>query len=344
MQAAKHQINADLLYHCIKFFNLIRKPMKRMPFLNLDGHLLRLLLHLTETESITQTAENLGVTQSAVSHMLNRLRAIVGDPVVVKSGRGVVATAHAKRLADKARSLLDELREFSYAGEFDPAELREQITIAANDLQRDLLLPTLLKRLKKEAPGLTLRVIPSDIPTLDMFRTNQCTLAISPRPPDGIEIMQKRLFEDRYLVFYDAHQREAPERLEDYSSAEHVTVSYTSTQHLRIDRYLEAKGITRRFGVEVSGFAGIPAFIHGSNRITTLPSLLRHDLLKELQHCELPIEGPPLPVYMIWHLRYQRDPAHCWLREHLDAVARDMMDEAVEPTHKQKSAAPGDKQ
>lgn len=294
--------------------------MKRMSFLNLDGNLLRLLLHLTETESITQAAENLGVTQSAVSHMLTRLRAIVGDPVVVKSGRGVVATSHAKTLATKARVLLDEMREFSYAGEFVPADQTGYITIAADDLQRDLLLPALLKQLKQEAPALNLRVIPSGIPTLDMFRTNQCTLAISPRPPDGTEIFQKRLFEDHYQVFYDGNHRSAPESLQEYCDAEHVTVGYTSNQHLEVDRYLEERGIERRFGVEVSGFAGIPAFIHGSNRLTTLPSLLRHDLLKDFSVCALPCDSPPLPIYMIWHARYQNDPAHRWLRDHLDAV------------------------
>ncbi|MES2625251.1 MAG: LysR family transcriptional regulator [Pseudomonadota bacterium] len=299
--------------------------MKRISFLNLDGNLLRLLLHLTEEESITQVAENLGVTQSAVSHMLNRLRAIVGDPVVVKSGRGVVATAHAKVLADKARIMLDELREFSYSGEFIPAELTQQITIAANDLQRDLLLPALLKQLKSEAPSISLRVIPSDIPTLDMLRTNQCSLAISPRPPDGIEVMQKRLFKDEYLVFYDGDQRDAPRDMQEYSSAEHVTVSYTSTQHLEIDRFLQESGIERRFAVEVSGFAGIPAFIRGSDRLTTLPSLLGRDLLAGLASCKLPIKSPPLPVYMIWHLRYQNDPSHIWLRAHLEAVSHELV-------------------
>ena len=298
--------------------------MKTSSYLDLDGNLLRLLLHLTEEESITRAAENLGVTQSAVSHMLTRLRAIVGDPVVVKSGRGVVATAHAKAMAARARVLLDDLREFSHAGEFDPGQLQDQITIAANDLQRDLLLPSLLRRLKADAPDVTLRVIPSDIPTLDMFRTNQCWLAVSPLPPDGIEIMQKRLFEDRYMVFYDGDARKAPVILADYCAAEHVTVSYTSTQHLQVDRYLEAKGVKRRFAVEVPGFAGIPAFIHGSNRLTTLPSLLRHDLLRNLHHCELPLDSPGLPVYMIWHTRYQHDPAHLWLREHLDAVTREL--------------------
>lgn len=294
--------------------------MKRISFLNLDGNLLRLFLHLTEEESITQAAENLGVTQSAVSHMLNRLRAIVGDPVVVKSGRGVVATARAKALAVKARSLLDEMREFSWSGEFRPEEQTGQITLAADDLQRDLLLPALLKRLKQEAPALTLRVIPSGIPTLDMFRTNQCTLAISPRPPDGTEIFQKRLFEDHYMVFYDGGQREPPASLADYTDAEHVTVSYTSNQHLEVDRYLEEKGIDRRFGVEVSGFAGIPAFIYGTDRLATLPSLLKYDLLRDLDQCELPMESPVLHIYMIWHARYQNDPAHRWLRDHLEAV------------------------
>ena len=307
----------------MNFFNVYSKPLKRINFLNLDGHLLRLLLHLAEGESITQAAENLGVTQSAVSHMLKRLRAIMGDPVVVKSGRGVVATAHAQALAGKARQLLDELREFSFSGEFVPEEQAGQITIAANDLQRDLLLPTLLRRLKARAPALTLRVIPSDIPTLEMFRGNQCTLAISPRPPDGTEIFQKRLFED--LVFYDGSQRQAPATLAEYSGAEHVTVSYTSTQHLEIDRYLESKGVSRRFGVEVSSFAGIPAFIHGSNRLTTLPSQLRHDLLKDLDHCELPMQSPPLPIYMIWHARYQHDPAHLWLRRHLEEVTHELV-------------------
>jgi DNA-binding transcriptional LysR family regulator len=208
--------------------------------------------------------------------------------------------------------------------DFDPAQQRGQLTIAAEDLQRDLLLPPLLKQLKLEAPELTLRVIPSQIPTLEMFRTNQCLLAISPLPPQGSDILQKRLFTDRYIVFFDANCRAAPTSLEEYCSAEHVTVNYASNQHLEIDRYLEQQGIRRRFGVEVSSFAGIPAFIHDSDRLATLPSLLRHDLLKDLQYCELPLPSPPLPIYMIWHARYQHDPAHIWLRQHLDALTQEL--------------------
>ena len=88
------------------------------------------------------------------------------------------------------------------AAGFDPARLDTCITIAANDLQRDLLLPALLRRLRAQAPGLTLRVIASGAPGPAMLRDEGCQLIITPRPPEGADILQKRLFEDRYRVFF----------------------------------------------------------------------------------------------------------------------------------------------
>ena len=111
--------------------------MSEFDHLDLDGHLLQLLLAVVEEGSITHAAQRLGVTQSAVSHLLDKLRAIVGDPLFVKSGRGIVATAHAQQLAVRARTLLDEMRSFSNATAFEPAKLSALVTIAANDLQRD---------------------------------------------------------------------------------------------------------------------------------------------------------------------------------------------------------------
>ena len=127
--------------------DILIAPMSEIDHLDLDGHLLRLLLAVHEEGSITRAAQRLGVTQSAVSHLLDKLRAIVGDPLFVKSGRGIVATAHAELLAGRARVLLDDLRAFSTAG-FEPARLAACFTVAANDLQRDLLLPALLRRLR----------------------------------------------------------------------------------------------------------------------------------------------------------------------------------------------------
>jgi molybdenum-dependent DNA-binding transcriptional regulator ModE len=87
---------------------IIINLMKKIDHLALDGHALALFLAVLEEGSVTSAATRLGLTQSAVSHGLNKLRRIVGDPLFAKSGRGIVATAHAQALAAKARALIDE--------------------------------------------------------------------------------------------------------------------------------------------------------------------------------------------------------------------------------------------
>jgi DNA-binding transcriptional LysR family regulator len=294
--------------------------MSRFDHLDLDGHLLRLLLLVVDEGSVTLAARRLGVTQSAVSYQLDKLRHIVGDPLFVRSGRGISATAHALLLAERARALLDELRAFSSATAFDPAALRTRFTVAANDLQRDLLLPPLLDAVRARAPGFELRVVASGVPGADMLRDGYCQLVISPRPPDASDILQKRLFEDPWCVFFDAGQRAAPATLEDYLAAEHVTVLHEPARPLDIDEVLLARGLQRRFVVQVPGFAGIGPMLRGSARLATMPSLLRAHLLRGLERCAVPAACPPLPMYMLWHLRHQADPAHAWLRGQLEGV------------------------
>lgn len=294
--------------------------MNRFDHSDLDGHLLQLLLAVHEEQSVTRAALRLGCTQSAVSHGLDKLRSIVGDALFVRAGRGIVATARADALARRARLLLEELRGFTTASGFDPARVQAGITVAANDLQRDLLLPLLLQRLRQQAPGLALRVIASGVPRAEMLREGDCLLAISPRPPDAPDIVQKRLFEDRYAVFYDASQRAAPRTPVEYLAAEHVTVVYEPHRRLDIDQWLAERRRVRRFVAVLPGFAGVPAFIHGSPRLATLPSLLRAQLLRGLALAPVPLPCPPMPMYLVWHRRHQTDPLHQWLRQQIEAV------------------------
>ncbi|MBR0712745.1 LysR family transcriptional regulator [Bradyrhizobium liaoningense] len=294
--------------------------MSQFDHLDLDGHLLRLLLAVIEEGSVTHAAHRLGVTQSAVSHLLDKLRAIVGDPLFVKSGRGIVPTARAQALAAHARMLLDELRRFSSAVEFDPAKLSALVTIAANDLQRDLLLPSFLRYVRAQAPGLTLRVIPSGAPTAELLRGEHCQLVITPRPPDASDVLQKRLFEDSYRVFYDASARNAPATIEEYLVADHVTVLHEHLRPLDIDDVLAERGVRRRFVAQVQGFSGIGPFLRGSAMIATLPGLLRAHMLRDFAVAPVPFECPAMPMFMVWHLRHQADPMHRWLRQQLEIV------------------------
>ena len=295
--------------------------MRKFDYSDLDGRLLQLLLAVLEAGSVTGAAQRLGVTQSAVSHLLDKLRSITGDPLFVKSGRGIVATARAEALAAQARELLSGMARFAMSGEFDPARWQTTFTVAANDFQRDVLLPPLMARLRRQAPGVALRVIPSGIPSLEMLRNEQCQLAISPRPPDGADILQKRLFEDDYRVFYDAAMRAAPASRADYLAAEHITVLYEPKRALDLDQWLAAHGVQRKFRIMVPGFAGLPAFIHGSELLATVPGLLQSELLRGLASAKVPLPCPRMPMYMIWHMRHQHDAAHRWLRGELETVA-----------------------
>ncbi len=295
-------------------------PMSEIDHLDLDGHALKLLVAVAETGSITRAAQRLDLTQSAVSHALERLRAIAGDPLFVRSGRGIVATAHAGVLVQRARVLLDGLRDFSQAAGFEPARWGGRLSVAANDLQRDLLLPELLRRLRLEAPGLSLRVQPSGAPQAALLRDEGCDLLITPRPPEGADILHKRLFDDHFVVFFDPDHRQAPANLQDWLDAEHVSVRYEDGRGLDVDEWLLTRGLVRHIVATVPGFAGCAALVRGGPWLATLPSRVASHALRGLAHAPVPTETPTLPMYAVWHRRHHLDPAHRWVREVLDSV------------------------
>ncbi|MBR1222357.1 LysR family transcriptional regulator [Bradyrhizobium sp. U87765 SZCCT0131] len=317
--------------------------MSKIDHLALDGHALKLFLAVLEEGSVTAAATRLGLTQSAVSHSLQKLRRIVGDPLFAKSGRGIVATAHAHALAARARTLLDDMRQFAGAATFRPAGARLTLTIAANDFQRDLLLPGFFQRVEAAVASFSLRVIPSQSPSAAMLREGRCDLLITPLPPSGIDIVQKRLLQDHYVCFYDSKVRAAPATRAAYLAARHITVVYTDNERLDFDRRLAAGGIRRDIAISVPNFSGVPAFLHGSDMLASMPSLLASQLMRDFAGVDIPLTAKParktattkastskvsalktrplaeLPMYMVWHQRFHKDPAHSWLREQLEA-------------------------
>jgi DNA-binding transcriptional LysR family regulator len=300
--------------------------MKEIDHLALDGHALALFLAVLEEGSVTGAATRLGLTQSAVSHGLRKLRRIVGDPLFAKSGRGIVATAHAHALAEKARALIDEMRSFAVGTTFDPAVAQLTLTIAANDFQRDLLLPGFFRRVADKVRTLNLRVIPSQSPSPAMLRENRCDILITPLPPSGVDIVQKRLLQDHYVCYYDARSRSAPATRAAYLAARHITVVYTDNERLDFDRRLAVSGFHRDIAISVPSFSGVSAFLRGSNMLASMPSLLAQSLMRDFAHVRIPLTNPMratavLPMFMVWHQRYQKDPEHRWIRQQLEAAA-----------------------
>ena len=301
--------------------------MKEIDHLDLDGRALALFLAVLEEGSVTAAATRLGLTQSAVSHGLKKLRRIVGDPLFAKSGRGIIATAHAQALAARAHSLIDEMRAFAGGATFDPAKAQLSLTIAANDFQRDLLLPHFFRRVAAKVRRLNLKIVPSQSPSPAMLRENRCDLLITPLPPSGIDIVQKFLLQDHYVCYYDAEMRPPPETQADYLAARHITIVYPDNERLNFDRRLEASGVHRDIAISVPGFSGVPVFLRGSDMLASMPSLLSQSVMSGFASARIPLSSragalTKLPMFMVWHQRYQKDPAHLWLRQELVAASR----------------------
>jgi DNA-binding transcriptional LysR family regulator len=298
--------------------------------LDLDGRQLRIFLMVLETGSLTAAAEQLGVTQSAISHTVDKLRLALGDPLFVKAGRGIVPTSRAQALAEPARRLLDDLRQFSIGPDFVPQDTELVLTVAANDFQRDLLLPAFQRRLAAQVKDFRLVVIPSLAPTAEVLRERRCDLIVTPRPPVGSDIFQKRLLTDAFVCFFDPACRAGPVSLDEYLEARHV-IAYQDGRRLEFDASLEAQGIERRIGVAVPNFSGVAAFLSGTPMLASLPGLLHKGAMRGFGVAPVPLLKHELPMYMVWHRHHHDDPLFRWVRRELEQVSLEVMGAVAAP-------------
>lgn len=296
--------------------------MKDFDYHKMDGQLLRTFLMILEESSVSLAAERLDVTQSTVSHSLNKLRKILGDPLFVRSGQGLTPTETALSLKVPVLEVLDGLQALTDLRPFDPTSEHMQFVVAANDMQRDLIFPRLLHSAWDADIDLTLELRPSGVPSVGLLRDARCDLLLTPLPPDAADLMQQKLFSGKMKIFYDPKKREAPKTLDEYLDAVHVAVHFAlggSSDEVIVSADLVAPPKPK---VSVSNFAGIPPFLVGTNLITTQFEYMQHSSLSELAMADLPFHAEPVSIYMVWHQRSTNDPAHRWLREQVREITQ----------------------
>ncbi|OZB11182.1 MAG: LysR family transcriptional regulator [Marinobacter sp. 34-60-7] len=297
------------------------KPFDRF---NLDFRALTTFLAVLDEGSVSRAAARLGVTQSAVSHTLDRLRQALGDPLFVKSGRGIVPTHYAVQAGPHIRQILDDMASLSEGPPFSPDTAEFTFTIAANDYQRDLLMPGLIRVMRAQAPGIRLQIIPSGVPRAELLRKEACDLVITPHAPEATDIMQRGLMADRMVVFYDPTVREAPTDVANYLSADHITLMFASGERPAVENVLSARGMQRHAAVTVSNFSGLPELLRGTDMLATAPERMSTGLMRDFAWAPLPFDYKPFTLLMLWHRRNQNDPAHRWVRNQVNAVAATM--------------------
>jgi len=300
--------------------------MSNTDHLNLDGNTLKTFLTVLEEVSVSKAAVRLGVSQSAVSHTLDRLRTILDDPLFIRHGRGIVPTTKALSLRAPIEGVIGKLKSLTFAQAFDPSAKPLEYSIAANDFQLLFIFPALLKELYAENIFPTFHFLPSGVPNTNQTRASRGQFLITPAPPAEKCYIQEKIFESKVNCYYDSSARTAPVTKEDYHAIRHIDVRFSGTESTS----MVVPGISRlnlpEASVTVSNFCSISNFIHGTDLVTIQPALFERDILTTLDSVSLPIDTPPAEFYLVWHRRHNEDPAHRWLRNKIISIASELHD------------------
>ncbi|MCC9625767.1 LysR family transcriptional regulator [Thalassospira sp. MA62] len=296
--------------------------------IDVDSRLLRLFLTIYDLGSVTAAAEKLGVGQPTVSHGLDRLRTIIGDPLFVRAGRSVAPTAHADMIAPQVRSMLSNMRNLKRVPSFDPhrPESEASFVIGCNDYESVVILPELIARMRGYAANIRLKVVPVTGPgdVVTKLRDGQLdhaiTLGLEGRFGD---IAQQVLFSERMSCFYDgAHQKTPPTTLDAYCGAAHARVLLGLNETSAVDDLLMSVGRKRRTVLQVTNFASIGTLIRGTDVIATLPARLGHSVMAGFDTCDFPMAFPVYRFCQCWHVRNAENTAHKWFRNEIFRVSR----------------------
>lgn len=311
-----------------------------MSFLTLDLNLLRVFDAVMTEQNLTRASNRLAMTQPAVSNALRRLRDALGDELLIRTAHGVKPTPRAENLWPAVRRALTELEE-AIAPEqtFDITTTQTTFRMAMADATAALWLPALVRSIEREAPGITIRMVPlttreprpmllrGDIDLAVGFFPGVVAQLAGGQGTSVSPIRHEQLYSGQYVCVMRKNHPLAKSdlTLNDYCSANHLLVSFSGRAHGLVDEALAQLGRERRILLTVNQFFTAGRVVATSDLITVLPRHLiaSTGITGALIMKELPFAMPNMHIDMLWHERDTRNPAHKWLRSHLSGTTRD---------------------
>ena len=293
----------------------------------LDLTLLLVFLGLLRHRKALDVAAELGLTQSAISQALKRLRDIFGDELFLRRPHGMEPTATALALEVPVAAAVEALRKaLGAARAFEPATAEGVLRLAALDAEQAVLVPPLVARLRALAPGLTLSVLPlGRAAAMEALAEGRADLVLGYVWDMPETISSEKLYDESFRV---AGRPEAlPQApaldLDTYCAADHVLISPGGDLRGVVDDQLATMGRSRRVILGLPAFLPALAAVAASSALVTLPARLARAFAPGFG---LVTADPPIPVRRFsisahWHRRNDADPRTLWLRAQLAAVA-----------------------
>jgi len=309
--------------------------------LNLDLNLLITFDALLDERSVSRTAKRFGMSQTAVSAQLARLRDHFEDPLFTSNGRGVEPTAFALQLAQPVRDVVWNAQQIAAARHFfEPSTAQRRFALTAGSRDIGMLLAEVNRRVGAAAPGIQMTVAPfSSHPDQRAFSVSEMLerqgydFALIPEGFHASTHPVIQLFRDRYVALAD---RDHPDIGDALTVGQYRTLTHAAVQlggrgmPSILERHLHRTGEVRRVGPVVESYGSLPYFITGTRFIAIVTSAFAHAVAPRhgLRVLELPVTVPVHSVVMQWAHRTHTDAAAIWFREQIVATARDLLPSA----------------
>jgi DNA-binding transcriptional LysR family regulator len=291
-----------------------------MDLKDIDLNLLVVFNQLLVERRVSKVAENLGLTQPAVSNALARLRKLLGDELFLRTPAGMEPTPFADQLAESVTYALGMIHSaINQRTSFDPHSSTRSFTIGMTDIGEIYFLPALMDRLRHEAPGVSLSTVRNTAVNLkDEMEAGKVDLAIGLLPQLKAGFFQRRLFRQRYVcLFRKGHRLDKKKiSLAEFSSAEHLVVMSAGTGHGKVDELLKRSGVERNIRLTVPHFVGVGHILQATDLVATVPERLAQRLIEPfgLACVNHPATLPEVAINVFWHAKYHKEPANQWLR------------------------------
>ncbi len=289
----------------------------------LDLNLLPVLVAVADTGSVTEAAKRLYLTQSAVSAALGRLKAAIGEAIVVRHGRGIVLTERGARVVSEARPLLDALMQTALQPtRFDARSSDRIVRIGLSDVADEWLLPRLLRLLAEEAPRMRIVASAVQFRTVgEALTTRRIDLAVTKAAELPASILRRTLLPVHFVCLFDPQRVRLGARptARSYLSQDHVIVSYNGDLRGIVE---DIYGLERMVRCSVASFAGIGAIVDGSRLVATIPSIVASQVLATRPHlrtAKFPFDHAEGALDLHWPTALDGDPAGRFVR---DAIVR----------------------
>ncbi|MER6777850.1 MULTISPECIES: LysR family transcriptional regulator [unclassified Streptomyces] len=288
--------------------------------MQLDLNLLTALDALLEEGSVAGAAARLHVTAPAMSRSLGRIRKATGDQILVRTGRSMVPTTRALAMRAQVHTLVQQAHQLlSTQQELDLAALDRVFTVRWHDALTAASGTALITAVHRQAPGVRLRLSAEPGTDDTELRRGEVDLESSSATPTLPDVRHRLVGTDRLVVAVrPGHPlTEGPLSLKRYAAAEHLTVSRRGSLRDPIDDALTTRGLERRVAAAgpTAGFALQLAL--DTDLVVTLPDAVTRTAREQLglATLPLPLPLPGVPLYLLWHQRYDDDRAHGWLRD-----------------------------